>query len=169
MAYPDKSPVCEGFESKCKALVSIKHGLPQTRVPYVKDLRVSIKHCLVLTRICMWSIWRVSIKHDLFQTRVPYVKDLKSKCKALSSPDKPSASNMLTSSKCPGQICCTTIIYRNSEPVLNIRTLNILHLFIKGPSLSWSYGCWIYNYLCNQCLSPLKLWVRTTFMARCTR
>ena len=23
---------------------------------------------------------------------------------------------------------------------------------------------WIYNYLCNQCLSPLKLWVRTTFM-----
>jgi len=26
--------------------------------------------------------------------------------------------------------------------------------------LSWSYGSWIYNYLCNQCLSPLKLWVR---------
>jgi len=26
-----------------------------------------------------------------------------------------------------------------------------------------------YNYLCNQCLSPLKLWVRTTSMARCTR
>jgi len=30
------------------------------------------------------------------------------------------------------------------------------------------YGSWIYNYLCNQCLSPLKLWVRTLFMARCT-
>jgi hypothetical protein len=29
---------------------------------------------------------------------------------------------------------------------------------------------WIYNYhLYNQCLSPLKLWVRTPFMARCTR
>ena len=27
----------------------------------------------------------------------------------------------------------------------------------------------VYNYLCNQCLSPLKLWVRTSFMARCTR
>jgi hypothetical protein len=26
-----------------------------------------------------------------------------------------------------------------------------------GPS---SYGSWIYNYLCNQRLSPLKLWVR---------
>ena len=31
----------------------------------------------------------------------------------------------------------------------------------KGPSWSWSYGCWIYNYLCNQCLLPLKLWVWT--------
>ena len=38
-----------------------------------------------------------------------------------------------------------------------------------GPSWSWSYGSWIYNYLWNQCLSPLKLWVRTPFMARCTR
>ena len=26
--------------------------------------------------------------------------------------------------------------------------------------LSWSYGSWIYNYLCNQCLSSLTLWVR---------
>ena len=25
---------------------------------------------------------------------------------------------------------------------------------------SWSYGSWIYNYLCNQYLSPLRLWVR---------
>jgi hypothetical protein len=25
---------------------------------------------------------------------------------------------------------------------------------------SWSYGSWIYNYLCNQCLSPLTLWDR---------
>jgi hypothetical protein len=25
----------------------------------------------------------------------------------------------------------------------------------------WSYGSWIYNYLCIQCLSPLMLWVWT--------
>jgi len=25
----------------------------------------------------------------------------------------------------------------------------------KGPSWPWSYGSWIYRYLCNQCLSPL--------------
>jgi len=24
-----------------------------------------------------------------------------------------------------------------------------------GPSWSWPCGNWIYNYLCNQCLSPL--------------
>ena len=28
-----------------------------------------------------------------------------------------------------------------------------------GPLWLWSYGSSIYNYLCNQCLSPLKLWV----------
>jgi len=26
-------------------------------------------------------------------------------------------------------------------------------------SWSWSYGSWIYNYICNQCLSPQTLWV----------
>jgi hypothetical protein len=33
---------------------------------------------------------------------------------------------------------------------------------------SWSDGSWIYNYLCNQCLLPLRLWVRIPLMARCT-
>jgi hypothetical protein len=34
--------------------------------------------------------------------------------------------------------------------------------YIQGVSWSWLHGSWIYNYLCNQCLSPLKLWVRTS-------
>ena len=34
--------------------------------------------------------------------------------------------------------------------------------------LPWSYDSWINNYMCNQWLSQLKLWVRTPFMARCT-
>jgi len=33
---------------------------------------------------------------------------------------------------------------------------------VQGPS-------WINNYLCNQCLSPLKLWVQIPLMKRCTR
>ena len=32
------------------------------------------------------------------------------------------------------------------------------YLILKEPSWSWSYSGWIYNYLCNQCLSLLKLW-----------
>jgi hypothetical protein len=27
------------------------------------------------------------------------------------------------------------------------------------PLWLWSYGSWIYNYLWNQCLSPLMLWI----------
>jgi len=33
---------------------------------------------------------------------------------------------------------------------------NIQYLF--GPSWSWPYGSCIYNYLCNQYISPLTLW-----------
>jgi hypothetical protein len=36
-------------------------------------------------------------------------------------------------------------------------------------SWSWLYGSWINDYLCNRCLSPLKLWVWIPHMARCTR
>jgi hypothetical protein len=38
----------------------------------------------------------------------------------------------------------------------------------RGPPLPWSYGSWIYNYLCNQCLSPLMLWVRISIREKCT-
>ena len=36
---------------------------------------------------------------------------------------------------------------------------------LRRPSWSSSYGSWIYNYLCNLCLSPLTLWVWILFMA----
>jgi hypothetical protein len=52
-----------------------------------------------------------------------------------------------------------------------IRPIEIRHLiyfasiinsviYQQGPSWPWSYGSWIYNYLCNQCLSALMLWVQ---------
>jgi len=31
-------------------------------------------------------------------------------------------------------------------------------VYTRWPS--WSYGSWIYNYLCMHCLSPLTLWIR---------
>jgi hypothetical protein len=36
----------------------------------------------------------------------------------------------------------------------------------SGPS--WSYGTRIDNYLCNQCLSPITLWVRISTRTRFT-
>jgi hypothetical protein len=42
-------------------------------------------------------------------------------------------------------------------------------LKFEEPAWWWSYGSWIYNYLCNRCLSPLTLWVRIQLMVRCIR
>jgi len=33
--------------------------------------------------------------------------------------------------------------------------LYMLFCTYEAPSWSWSYGSWIYNYLCNRCLSLL--------------
>ena len=52
----------------------------------------------------------------------------------------------------------------NLKPSLICTTV----LTINGPSWPWSYGSWIYNYLCNQCLSPLMLWVQLPPRARRT-
>jgi hypothetical protein len=39
---------------------------------------------------------------------------------------------------------------------------------LRGPSWSWSYGSWMYNYLCNQFISPITFWIRIPLRARCT-
>ena len=39
---------------------------------------------------------------------------------------------------------------------------------MNGTTWPWSYGSLIYNYLCNQCLPPLMLWIRISVRARCT-
>ena len=52
------------------------------------------------------------------------------------------------------QVCFSLISLRTKVCIRN-----------KGSSWWWSYGSWISNYLCNQCLSPLKLWVQIPLMA----
>jgi hypothetical protein len=50
-------------------------------------------------------------------------------------------------------------LWRSREWLTLSSVLEIVHyydvcpftIFLSWPS--WSYGCWIYNYLCNQCLS----------------
>ena len=47
---------------------------------------------------------------------------------------------------------------------------NKLFLCARIVEHSWRWHVsLIYNYLCNQCLSPLKIWVRISFIGRCTR
>jgi hypothetical protein len=47
-------------------------------------------------------------------------------------------------------------------------TIFHLYLLYAKQQWPWSYGSWIYNYLCNQYLSPLILWIWISIMARCT-
>jgi len=44
----------------------------------------------------------------------------------------------------------------------------LLFFFGGRWSWPWSYGSWIYNYMCNQCLSSLMLWARISVRVRCT-
>jgi hypothetical protein len=59
----------------------------------------------------------------------------------------------------------------NSQPaaygLIDTNLICCKTLLLWGPS--WSYGSRICNYQCNQCLSPLTLWVLIPLMARCTR
>ena len=50
----------------------------------------------------------------------------------------------------------------------NTRACQTKFIGLENYRCMWSYGSWIYNYLCNQCLLPLKLWVCILLMARCT-
>jgi hypothetical protein len=61
--------------------------------------------------------------------------------------------------------CCW--INMNNSWCESLYTITI-HIYLRGPSWLWSYGSWIYNYLFNQCLSPLMLWVWISIKARCT-
>jgi hypothetical protein len=55
-----------------------------------------------------------------------------------------------------------------SKDTISLWILSYVIYTGQGSSCSWSYGSWSYNYLCNQCLSPLKLQVWIPIMARCT-
>jgi len=56
------------------------------------------------------------------------------------------------------------ILCRISSVNINYEKKKLIY-HIVGSSWSWYHGGWIYNYLYNQYLSPLKLWVRIPLMA----
>jgi hypothetical protein len=56
-------------------------------------------------------------------------------------------------------------IFQSGKKCKNNYKINIQY---KGRSWTWSYGSWIYNYLCNQYLSLLMLWDRISIRVKCT-
>ena len=57
----------------------------------------------------------------------------------------------------PCHIWCVSMLW---SCLVEYITYVVIYSCVQGPSWSWSYCSWIYNYQCNQCLSPLTLWVR---------
>jgi hypothetical protein len=47
--------------------------------------------------------------------------------------------------------------FAGKKNTLDVLLIIILSICLKVPSCSKAYGSWIYNYLCNQFISPLKL------------
>ena len=47
---------------------------------------------------------------------------------------------------------CSYVLLNNSHSIKTDNWLDNSN-YKSGPSWPWSYGSWIYNYLCNQCLS----------------
>ena len=61
----------------------------------------------------------------------------------------------------------TTLDMRQGSSLFtNYKTNTVKFLTLKASLWPWSYSCWIYNYLCNHCLSHLTLRVRVPFMVR---
>ena len=58
-----------------------------------------------------------------------------------------------------------------AKPQVQVEIINASLRYICFHKWSWSYGSWIYNYMCNQCISPFKLWVRIQLIivTRCSR
>jgi hypothetical protein len=51
---------------------------------------------------------------------------------------------------------CHHFVFASIMPKLLHCNLLLWNQFDPGAIVIRSYGSWIYNYLCNQCLSPLK-------------
>ena len=56
-----------------------------------------------------------------------------------------------------------TKISKSDFSAMYHNTNKLRHVLQIISGQPWSYGSWIYNYQCNQCLSPLTLWVGIPF------
>ena len=81
--------------------------------------------------------------------------------------------NYIYKSNCQSTLALQSVVYKKGNVFDSARWILYTKVARKKVALSllslwlWSYGSWIhvFLYLCNQCLSPLKLWFRIPFMA----
>ena len=62
------------------------------------------------------------------------------------------------------RLCLSSFIYVFQIPLFFNYFLCLRNFHIPYERPSWSYVSWMQNYLCNQCLSPLSVWVRISLM-----
>ena len=63
------------------------------------------------------------------------------------------------------KLCWTPIYVKKTNKTYNFTYYDTP--ITKWHWWPWSYGSWIYSYLCHLCMSPLKFYSR--FMARCSQ
>ena len=68
----------------------------------------------------------------------------------------------INSSKQRAQFVFTYIFWRSVTSISWLQKNCTIQCMAGKRKVSWpwSYGSWIYNYLCNQWLTPLTLWIR---------
>jgi hypothetical protein len=72
----------------------------------------------------------------------------------------------LIGAKLPNGLCRVLLVCVNRFPLSTLIFFKLKsYAYFGWLWLCW-YGSWIFNYLCYQCLSPLKLWIQ---ISRCTR
>jgi hypothetical protein len=72
----------------------------------------------------------------------------------------------LIGAQIPNGLCRVLLVVCQQISSINTHFFYLKSYVYFGWSwLRW-YGSWIFNYLCYQCLSPLKFWIQ---ISRCTR
>ena len=54
--------------------------------------------------------------------------------------------------------CVVLLMFTWRERCISIFSPLSFYIHYEGSSWLWPYGSWIYNYICNRYLSPLKLY-----------
>jgi hypothetical protein len=154
----------------CKKLLNLCTKSQKTFNNLVEFLIGCLQGVPCLTSVCrVFHVWPVSAGCSMFDQCLQGVLCLTSVCRVFYVWPVSAGCSMFD--QCMQGVPCLTSVCRvfHVWPVsFALRsTLDIYYMYTF--KWSWLYGSLINNYLCNQCLSPLKLWVWILLMGRCTQ